>query len=211
MSGVCWWLVRHAPVPGGRISGQSDTVCDTSDCRAIAALAAALPRGARLVESGLGRSRRTAEALRAAGLDLPEPLIEPDLAEQNFGAWQGRSWAEIDAPDFWKAPATTRPPGGESFAEVVTRVSGALGRLSPLGGDIVAVAHAGSIRAAVAIALDLDPAAALRLVVEPLSLTRLHHGDGGWRIHGVNARFSFCSRPECATHGVSEGASTTPT
>ena len=46
--------------------------------------------------------------------------------------------------------------------------------------------HSGTIRAALAIALELTPEQALRFAVEPLSLTRIDRVAGGWRIVGVN-------------------------
>jgi broad specificity phosphatase PhoE len=61
------------------------------------------------------------------------------------------------------------------------------------GRDIVAVAHGGTIRAAVGHALGLSPARSLGFVVDNCSLTRLDHVDGGargaaWRIVGLNLR-----------------------
>ncbi len=194
MNETRFWLLRHAPlrVPPGVILGSGDAPCDTSDGEALARMARRLPRGAVLVESGIARCRQTAEALRAAGAALPPPRVEPALGEQSFGAWQGRRWDDLDpaaAAPFWAAPATARPPGGESFADVVARVGPALGGLATAfpGRDIVAVAHAGSIRAAVAVALDLAPEAALRLDVPPLSLTRLDRIGEGWRVGPVAA------------------------
>ncbi len=188
MSATRWWWLRHAPVPGGAIAGRLDLDCDTSDADAFASMAARLPAGAALVETGLRRSRQTAEALRAAGLALPAPAVAPDLAEQDFGAWSGRRWDEIDAAGFWADPANAAPPGGESFAAVVARVRAAVARLGAqfAGRDLIVVGHAGSIRAALAVALDLTPAAALRLEVAPLSLTRIDSGDGWWRVLGMN-------------------------
>lgn len=186
-----WWLVRHAPVPEwkGRIYGCLDIPCDTSDTAAFAAMAARLPREAVLIESGLSRCRRTAEALAAAGLALPDPIVEPALQEQDFGDWATLTWAEIDAPEFWRMPAEGVPPGGESFAQVVDRVRRAVHELTAAheGRDILAVVHGGTIRAALAAALDIAPQAALRIVVEPLSLTRLDRVGDGWRVRGVNA------------------------
>ena len=189
---IRWWLVRHAPVPGGIITGRLDVDCDTSDGQALARLAARLPVPTGLIESGLRRCRQTAAAL--AGPTWPAPLVEPDLAEQDFGSWAGRCWADLAddsaAEIFWQFPADTAPPGGESFAALVTRVGAALDRLERRyedgGGDLVAMLHAGTIRAALARALDLPPAAALRFAVDPLSLTRIDRVQGAWRVVGVN-------------------------
>lgn len=194
-----WWWLRHAPVTndGGRIYGQSDVECDVSDRAAFAALARLLPRDAVWVASHLKRTRMTANAIRAAGLEAPEPIIEPALAEQNFGAWQGQVRAEVFArnPDwrgFWLAPADTAPPGGESFVDVIARTGAAIRRLTAAhaGRDIVAVAHGGTIRAALAIALKLEPEMALAVVTDNLALTRIDHivrreGEA-WRVSAVN-------------------------
>jgi alpha-ribazole phosphatase len=48
--------------------------------------------------------------------------------------------------------------------------------------------HSGTIRAALAIALDLDPDAALRFVIDPLSVTRIDRLESGWRVVAVNQR-----------------------
>jgi alpha-ribazole phosphatase len=53
-------------------------------------------------------------------------------------------------------------------------------------GNVVLVVHSGTIRAALAIALDLAPEQALRFAMEPLSLTRIDRVAGGWRVVGVN-------------------------
>ena len=191
-----WWWIRHAPsrAPAGRLNGRGDVPADLSDAGALAALAASLPARALWLASPLRRAAETADALLAAAAAPPAaPILEPDLMEQDFGDWEGRAYGDIDA-DFWRHPAGHRPPGGESFAEVAARVAGAIGRWSDeaKGGDIVAVAHAGVVRAALARALGATPAAALRFAVEPLSLTRLERiarkGGGGeaWRVVCAN-------------------------
>ncbi|SDH86989.1 histidine phosphatase family protein [Roseospirillum parvum] len=202
------WLVRHAPVAGadaGRINGQRDVPCDTTDRLALFALAGALPRGARVLCSPLTRCKATLAAAIDSGFrpDGPETL-EPDLMEQDFGAWAGKSWAELTdhplARRMWAEPATTRPPDGESFADQVARVGPLLERIvaDTPGGDVVLVCHAGTIRAALAVALNVDPAAALAFQIDPLSLTRLdaypadpapgkrRKLDGGWAVVWVN-------------------------
>lgn len=191
-----WWLLRHAPVPcpHGRIHGRLDVACDTSEDESFSDLARRIPVNPVLVESGLIRCRQTAGALEAAGLLLPPPIVEPDLAEQDFGRWQGRSWRDLEVakdPDlsaFWRDPAGTAPPGGESFAQMIERIRPVLDGLNAAhaGRDILAIVHAGTVRAALAVALGLTPAQALRFSVQPLSLTRIDAVADGWRIDMVN-------------------------
>jgi alpha-ribazole phosphatase len=199
MSETRWWWIRHAPVTvhGGRIYGQRDLACDCTDPALFAWLARELPAGALWVTTPLGRTRQTAEAILAAGAPAPaERAEEPAFIEQDFGHWQGltydelKTWRDGEVHRFWHAPASETPPGGESFAAVVERVSGAIERLScrHAGRDIVVVAHGGSIRAAIAHALSLDAERALGFAIENCSLTRLDHfaAEGAWRVGGVN-------------------------
>jgi alpha-ribazole phosphatase len=197
-----WWWVRHAPVKGagGRVTGQLDLEADCSDHEAIARVAVRLPEDAIWMASQLKRSVQTLQVLHKARGGPARPLaIEPDIAEQDFGDWQGRTYAELELSDadrykkFWIAPGTTRPPGGESFADVMMRVGRIVERRSTEHPDvdIVVVGHGGSIRAAVAQALGLGPARALALQVDPLSLTRLDRiadaSGVSWSIGCVNA------------------------
>lgn len=196
-----WWWIRHAPVRdyGGRCYGQSDVPADVSDAAAFTALARALPTEALWVTTNLQRTQQTAAAIAAAGHPVPEPLVEPALAEQHFGRWQGRRYEEIDQDlgdavhKFWIAPARHAPPEGESFLEVIARAGRAIECLTRVhaGRDIVAVAHGGTIRAALQIALDAPPERALAFAIDNLSLTRIDHvdgpGEGGqWRVVSVN-------------------------
>ena len=202
-----WWWVRHAPVVGhdGRIYGNNDVPADVSDREAFSRLAAGLPRDAVWVSSHLQRARHTLAAITehaATAEPGAEALVESDLAEQSFGDWQGMTWEEVQAQGsaevrhkFWIAPAATRPPGGERFVDVIARVAAVVERLTVAhaGRDIVAVTHGGTIRAALAIALDLDPGLALGFATENLSTTRIDHvsgpGHGGnWRVGFVNLR-----------------------
>ncbi len=179
------WLIRHAPVAGPRgVIHDSDARADTSDDPAFAALRARLPAAAAPFASP---SLRTLETAAALGL---RPTAEPNFCEQNFGDWTGRRHddlaRELGAPyrDFWRAPANSRPPGGESFADQIVRVRDGLTRLP--AGDVVLVVHSGTVRAALAIALEIDPEPALRFAIDPLSLTRIDCLTRGWRVVSVN-------------------------
>ena len=158
------------------------------------ALARRLPRPAHWLATPLSRTTRTAEGIFGAGYP-PVPLtVEPGLIEQHLGDWQGLAHADLPAklrlpaPAFWPLAGEERPPGGESMAEVIARVGATLERLAreQAGGDVVAVTHGGTIRAAVAHALGLGADAALQLSVRNLSLTCLECHPAGWRVERVN-------------------------
>jgi broad specificity phosphatase PhoE len=202
-----WWWVRHAPVTvnDGRCYGQTDFPCDCSNAPAFASLARRLPKDAVWVTSPLQRTHLTAAAIVAAGLPGPDRIpgpdvvVEPELIEQHFGEWQGQKYADLaerrgDAwHRFWLAPAHETPPGGESFMELLVRVHRAIVRLNETyqGRDIIAVTHGGTIRGALALALDLSPEASLAFSIDNLSLTRIEYFPEpglahGWRVAAVN-------------------------
>lgn len=204
-----WWWIRHAPVVGqqGRLYGTLDVDCDCADEAPLRTLAAQLPAGAEWVVTSLKRTRATAAAIARHHSAAPQDFhVEPRLVEQDFGRWQGRTYDELAAAEgaawqrFWRAPAENAPPGGESFAAVVRRTADVIDTLTRrhAGRDIVCIAHGGTVRAALAVALSLAPEQALRFAVDPCSLTRLDHcADGAlpgkwngdsWRIALVNHR-----------------------
>jgi alpha-ribazole phosphatase len=203
MTTTRWWWVRHAPAvnPDKLLYGRLDLAADTSDAAAVAALAARLPRGAVWLQTPLRRTADTAAALLAAMGEAAVPAVEPALIEQDFGAWQGRPSHEVYGAlprhdPFWSHPSAHAAPGGESFDAVLQRVQPAILALSDVHAarDIVAVAHAGTIRAAAALALDLDGERALRLAVDTLSLTRIDcirsfPGSASWRVVALNLPF----------------------
>ena len=106
-----------------------------------------------------------------------EPTPAEDLMEMNFGRWQGLTWdavprEEIDAwaKDVWRY----RPGGGESAEMVAARWQRWLSEVCSIGGSIVAVTHAGVIRAALARTGQLDGDAALTAPVPFGSVHRLN-------------------------------------
>lgn len=201
-----WWWVRHAPVaaPPGTIVGRLDLPADLTDEAGLAALAAQLPADAVWLATPLSRTRETARRLQTLRGEVGPVEAVSGLLEQDFGDWAGRTHAELaDDPAvaaFWTDPAENRPPGGESFAEVARRSAEAIGTLNRRHGgrDIIMVGHAGPIRAAVGLALELPPARMLALGADCLHLTRLDHipatgpaavtdAPGHWRVVQVNA------------------------
>ena len=202
-----WWWVRHAPVTnqGGRIYGNRDVACDCSDTALFQRLARHLPEPAAWVVTPLSRTRQTAEAIARHRPTAPPAFeVEQHLAEQDFGEWQGLTYAELEAARagawhrFWLAPAEETPPGGESFAAVCARVAAAVARLNQrfAGTDIICVSHGGPIRAALGQALGLPPEKALAFAIDNCALTRIDHfveegrEQESWRVSQVNVKLS---------------------
>lgn len=194
-----WWWVRHAPVreDNGCIYGQKDLGCDTSDRVVFEAVGKILPRGAVWVASNLKRTHQTADAIWAAGFPRPPTMAhEADLAEQHLGEWQGMNRAAFLASrpngSSWFAALDEPAPGGESFMDLYNRVRGAIERINVehAGRDVIAVAHGGTIKAAVGLALGHQPDKGLAFDIDNCSVTRLDHiagpGLGSWRLPMVN-------------------------
>lgn len=201
MTETRFWLIRHALVDENARAILYG-VMDVALCEATLleqgpmyrSLAQRLPQPAVWLVSPLSRTRRTAEAIFAAGYPRSELVVEPDLIEQSLGEWQGLPHAALPArlslPShaFWPLAGQERPPGGESMADVIERTGATLERAAEIheGRDVIAVSHGGTIRAAVAHALQIGPDQALNLSVQNLSLTRLERQPAGWRVGCVN-------------------------
>jgi broad specificity phosphatase PhoE len=196
-----FFLIRHAIVePSARavMYGDMDVaICALAlaqDSAAYGWLASRLPAGATWFTTPLSRTKATAAAIFAAGYPEAPLGVQPNFAEQHLGEWQGITHEElverlIDPPHpFWPHGAAERPPGGESLQDVIGRVGPVLDELSArlAGQDVVIIAHGGSIRAALAYAMGLDPQQAFQFSVKNLSLTRLERHGGDWRVSSVN-------------------------
>lgn len=178
-------LIRHAPaLHDGRLCGRTDVPADCSDRVRIAAVRAALGPLDRIVASPARRCLETADALWP---DRAAPETDAALWEQDFGAWDGMALTGLPnlGPLAAAELAAHQPPGGESFADLCARVAPALFRAAS-GGRVAVVAHAGVVRAGLALALGAV-APALSFEVAPLSVTRLRHlPGGGWSVAAVN-------------------------
>lgn len=143
------YLIRHTRVgcAPGLCYGQLDVpLAEGFAAEAQAAretLARRFPDGLPPVWSSPSlRCRALADALGAPY------RIDARLMELNFGAWEGRTWSELDSPearhwgDHWQSAA---PPGGESLPELLARLRRFLAELG--SGDALLITHAGPIRA----------------------------------------------------------------
>lgn len=180
-------LIRHAPAESsGRLCGRRDVPARLADRNAIDRLAEQLAPCTKVVTSPALRCRQTALAL-FPGRDA---RIDSRLWEQDFGAHEGLPHDAL--PDLGPLSrsdlAAHLPPGGESFTGMVARVCPALLEIAAEaegGRPVAVVAHAGTVRAGLALAIG-DVPATLTFEVAPLSVTRLRCLGEAFSVVSVN-------------------------
>lgn len=184
-------LVRHAPTTATRaFRFPADEPLDAEGRGAAAVLAGGLGAD-RAVTSPALRCRQTA---RLAGFG--DAVVEPGLAELDFGAWAGRDAREVGrlaAGDLeaWYADPSSAPHGGETLDELGERVRDALERLRSQPGTTAVFTHGGPIKVAALSALDAPLTSIWRLDVAPCRFTELHaRPGGGWTLVRSNAAVS---------------------
>lgn len=190
-------LIRHGQTPTtgsvlpGRAPGLHLADAGLAQAEAVAERLAGLERVDAVYASPLERTRETARPIgRARGLKVH---IDRGLLECDFGQWTGQPLKELAKLPEWttvqRYPSGFRFPGGESFREMQSRITGALARLVERhrGGVVVAVSHADPIKAAVADALGTHLDLFQRISVSPCSATAVSYGAGGPMVHTVNS------------------------
>ncbi len=183
-------LVRHGPTHAKTMVGWSDLPADLSDTAAIARLSEFLPADGLVISSDLSRTVATADAIQGPRQRLPH---DPDLREIHFGDWELKGFAEIEAKDpdriraYWEHPGDVRPPNGESWNEVATRVDRGIDRLSTThaGQDIIVVVHFGVILTQVQRAEKLTASEVFAHRIDNLSVTSIHI-DEDWSLQHIN-------------------------
>lgn len=180
-------LIRHAPADhGGRLCGRTDVDALLPDAAQLAPLRDRLA-GLEVITSPARRCRQTAQALFPCR-ELPQ---DARLWEQNFGTHDGVAFGDL--PDLGSLStadlARHAAPGGESFLDMVARTRPALEQLFERvrqgNGPIAVVAHAGTARAGLGMALG-QPELALGFEIAPLSCTRLRCHAAGVSIIATN-------------------------
>lgn len=142
------WLVRHGESTfnaQGRYAGWSDPPL-TAEGEAMAA--SLKPRLEKIHFDGIWRSDRirTRETARLAG--FPDPRVDQRLREVDFGKLEGLTYFE--AGEQWRHSlrsfADFQAPGGESTADVRSRMESFIADLAP--GRHLVFSHGGWIRCA---------------------------------------------------------------
>jgi len=201
-------LLRHGEVEtgGARLAyGHTDlplgAVGEAASADLLAFAQDTLPPVSQVVASDLQRCSGLARRLGEA-LGVPVRL-EPRLREQHMGAWEGRSWADLNAADdatiqaYWADYVHTRPPGGESMADLADRVLGWWQQVAPAldGSRVILVTHVGVIRVLLCQALGLPLDQALRFAPPRGSHTHLLGSDTGWVLQALGEHPPPQARP----------------
>ncbi len=190
-----WWWVRHAPSMGdqGIIHGQDNVNANLSDTGAIRRLGKRLPKDGLWFSSNLRRTIETAKEISGGGglhrlkyRNLPSRILANGMAKN------GKSYQKKEMDNFWTNYSDQKAPEGESFRELVNRATAKIKCMTAenIGRDLIVVAHAGTIRAALTLALNLPLNSALYMSVSNLSLTKIEAFDENnpfpWRVEFAN-------------------------
>jgi len=160
MSANKFWLIRHGETEWSR-SGQHTGRTDLPLTPAGEAKAAAIGRYlhgkkfALVLASPLQRARETC---RIAGYgDVAQ--LEPDLMEWSYGAYEGRTSAEIRQEVPWWNIWINGVMGGETVEQVGERARRVIERATAAEGDVALFAHGHVLRILTACWLGLEPSA----------------------------------------------------
>jgi broad specificity phosphatase PhoE len=114
------------------------------------------------------------------------------LDETRFGDWEGLSFTELDALAEWRSynadRGRSRPPGGESLAEVQQRMMHTLDHLRMIHPDhwVVVVSHCDPLRTLICNLLGLSLDHLTRFEISPGSLSMAEMGAFGARVLSLN-------------------------
>jgi len=192
-------LLRHGEVAaeGWAFRGSTDTPLSDTGWQQMRAVGQELAHESfsQIATSPLQRCHYFSREL-SQQLDAPVVQLE-GMREMDFGAWENRGFAELEAEygemlhRFWQSPVGIQPPEGEAFDSFTVRVveswdtwlEGASGEHRLL------VAHGGVIRVLLAHLLDMPMPAIWRLHLPYASWSRVS------LLQGQMPRVLFMNRP----------------
>lgn len=165
----------------GRVQGHTDIPMNAHGREQARRLAHSLrpEKIAAIIASDLRRASETADFVSA---QVHVPIrIDARLREIHFGDWEGLTAKEIAVHDpagweRWEKGSLTSPPRGESLQSLAHRLETALREAiatdSP-DGAILLVAHRGSLRVLICLALGFDPDLMHRFRLDQASVSEL--------------------------------------
>ncbi|MHB9129807.1 MAG: alpha-ribazole phosphatase [Armatimonadota bacterium] len=204
------YLIRHGETrwnADGRFQGQQNTSLSDTGRQQAATVADAMTRYHldAVYTSDLARAAET--AVLVAERHGLTPITDRRLREASFGVWEGLTLTEVGVqwPELLQAwrtdPLHVLPPGGETLAQVqqrVTELVQEIVRRYPEG-QIAIVAHGGSLRAIVALALGADLSIFGRLRLDNCAISIVSARDDHYILLHLNEICHLHQHPPRAT------------
>jgi broad specificity phosphatase PhoE len=199
-------LVRHGATEHSkalRLSGRNDLPLDPSGQAQAAALARRdFGRVDAVVTSPLRRARETAQPV-AEALGLPLE-VEDNLAELDFGIFEGLTFAEAQATypeEFaqWSGSTEVAPPGGESFTAFARRVRRGRDAIVAAHPDatVLVVTHVTAVKMLVRAALEAPMEGIFRMHLDIGSVSTVDYlADGSASLRLFNDTSHLQERPQ---------------
>jgi probable phosphoglycerate mutase len=164
------WVVRHAETDwavSGRHTSTTEVSLNDAGRTAARKLAPVLAAHefALVLASPRARGRET-----AALAGFPAASVEPNLAEWDYGEFEGLTTDEIRARgrDWARWRLFCDPvPGGETLEQVANRAAAVLARIERAGGDVLCFTHGHMGRVLTAVALGVAPEVGEHLALDP--------------------------------------------
>jgi len=170
------WLIRHGETEwsaAGRHTGLTDLPLTPRGERQVEGLRRRL-RGREFALVLSSPLRRAHDTCAFAGFG-DRAVVDADLCEWDYGAYEGRTTAQIRAEvpgwDLWSAGV----PGGETVAQVGLRADRVIARVQRESGDVALFAHAHLLRVFTARWLGMDPALGRWFALDAASVSVVGH------------------------------------
>jgi broad specificity phosphatase PhoE len=169
------------------------------DHRGLARATAARGRLTRIAQVQSSPALSCRQTCSALGLEV---YTESLLREWDLGRWRGRTLDEVaavepDAVHTWLTVPTAAPHGGETLVDLLARVATWLAGVSG-DGHLVAVTHAGVVRAAIISLLAAPPDAFWRLDIPPLTVTEFRARSQTWNLRSAGRSLTSLQAPTSA-------------
>ena len=190
-------FVRHGQTPttGKKLPGRAPNLHlapkGIAQAERVGTRIGALERVGAVYASPMERTQETAAPIaRACKVRV---RTHKGLIEADFGQWTGKNLSSLRKLPEWvtvqRYPSGFRFPGGESFPEMQTRMTGAVTDLVSRhpGETIVAVSHADTIKAAIAEAAGTPLDLFQRIVISPCSVSVVMYTTTGPIVLSVNS------------------------
>ena len=167
-------LVRHGETAwtiSGQHTGRTDialTERGEDEARTLAIRLLGI-HVSKVLTSPLQRARRTAEL---AGFGK-ETAADPDLAEWDYGSYEGRRTADIRAERPGWRLFEGGCPGGETLDDVSARADRVIARVRALGQDVLVFSHRDVLRVLIARWIGLPALEGRRLSLDTVSVSTL--------------------------------------